>query len=157
MEFFMAKTLKYSANFKRNYLAFFALALFAAMIIAELSIALSIPHFVQRENAYAKEIRRREMFLLFDVTRNVCHDIKEESENIKLEKKLLSDTLDHLAIYLRRESGRITDDDVNQLSPLITELYKIASQLKNGKSFSQENQLNSQIYLNTLLKKYDRK
>ena len=153
----MAKTLKYSANFKRNYLAFFALALFAAMIIAELCITLSIPHFVQRENAYAKEIRRREMFLRFDSTRNLCHDIKEESENIKLEKKLLSDTLDNLAIYLRRESDAITDEEVDKLSPLITDLYKIASQLKAGNSFSQENQLNSQIYLNNLLTKYTRK
>ncbi|MBE6377904.1 MAG: hypothetical protein E7051_03680 [Lentisphaerae bacterium] len=153
----MAQTLKYSANFKRNYLAFFALALFTAMIIAELSIALSIPHFVQRENAYAKEIRRREMFLLFDVSRAICHDIKEENESIKLEKKLLSDTLDHLAIYLRREANMITDDEVNVLSPLVVELYKIASQLKNGQSFSRENQLNSQPYLNDLLKKYNRK
>ena len=51
----------------------------------------------------------------------------------------------------------ITDDEVNVLSPLVVELYKIASQLKNGQSFSRENQLNSQPYLNDLLKKYNRK
>ena len=97
------------------------------------------------------------MFLLFDVTRNICHDIKEDSENIKLEKKLVFDTLDNLAIYLRRNSEAITDEEVDKLYPLITDLYKIASQLKAGNSFSQENQLNSQVYLNNLLTKYTRK
>ena len=95
------------------------------------------------------------MFLLFDSSRNICRDIKEDSENIKLEKRLVSDTLDHLAIYLRREADRLTPEDVNALAPLITELYKIASRLKEGKAFSQENQLNSETYLASLLKKYD--
>ena len=151
----MAQTLKYSANFKRNYLVFFAFALFTLMIVAELLLALSIPRFVQRENAYAGEIRKREMILLFDLSRSICRDIKEDSENIKLEKRLVSDTLDHLAIYLRREADRITPEDVNALAPQITELYKIASRLKEGKAFSQENQLNSETYLSSLLKKYD--
>lgn len=151
----MAQNLKYSANFKRNYLVLFAFVLFTLMIVAELLLALSIPRFVQRENAYAREIRKREMFLLFDSSRNICRDIKEDSENIKLEKRLVSDTLDHLAIYLRREADRLTPEDVNALAPLITELYKIASRLKEGKAFSQENQLNSETYLASLLKKYD--
>lgn len=157
----MAQTLKYSANFKRNYMMFLAFALFALMIIAELLLALSIPRFVQRENAYAREIRKREMFLLFDDTRKICGDIKERSENIKLEKRLVSDTLDYLAIYLRREADRLTPEDVNALYPQIKGLNRIALQLRGSndqkvnESFSQENQLSSAAYLNSLLKKYD--
>ena len=148
----MAQTLKYSANFKRNYLVFFAFALFTLMIVAELLLALSIPRFVQRENAYAGEIRKREMLMLFDTTRTVCNDIKETSDTIKLEKKLLLDTLDYLAIYLRKESDRLTPEDVDKLSPQIVEMYKIAARLEKGESFSKENQLDSTAYLNSLIK-----
>ena len=140
---YMAQELKYSANFKRNYISFFALALFFVMIVAEFTIALSIPHFVQREDAYAFEIRKREMLMLFDTTRTVCHDIKETSDTIKLEKKLLLDTLDYLAIYLRKESDRLTPEDVDRLSPQIVEMYKIAARLEKGESFSRESQLDS--------------
>lgn len=149
----MAKELKYSANFKRNYVSFFALALFFIMIFAELTLALSIPRFVQRENAYAEEIRKRELILLFDTTRNLTNEVEETSETIKYEKKLLIDTLDYLAIYLRKESDRLTPEDVNKLSPQVVEMYKIAARLKKGESFSQENKLDSTAYLNALIQK----
>jgi len=113
----MAQKIEYSANFKRNYVAFFAFFLFAVMIFSEFFLAVSIPVFVQRENAYAEEIRKRELLMTFDHARQTCREIKESSEIIALEKKLLSDTLDHLAIYLRKESGKLTVEDVNNLYP----------------------------------------
>lgn len=149
----MAQNLKYSANFKRNYVAFFALVLFLAMILVELTIALSIPYFVQRENAYTQDILKREMMLRFDSARVLCFSIKEDNESVKMEKKLLVDTLDYLAIYLRREADNLTAEEVELLSPQIIELYKIAARLEKGKPYSRENTLNSATYLNSLLKK----
>jgi hypothetical protein len=143
----MAEKLQYSANFKRNYVAMFAFMLFFLMIIGELVITISIPRFVNRENAFADQIRKRELLLRFDAARNICRSIPEKDENIKLEKKLLSDTLDYLAIYLRRESDRLTPQDVNELDPLVTELFKIASKLKEGESFSQESKLDPSNYI----------
>lgn len=149
----MAEKITYSANFKRNYVAFFAFFLFAAMILAECLLALSIPYFVQRENAYAEEIRKRELLLTFDHARQTCREIKESNETIAMEKKLLTDTLDHLAIYLRRESGKLTTEEVNKLYPLVKEMDRIALKLKAGKNFSRENRLTSAKYINNLLRK----
>lgn len=149
----MAQKIEYSANFKRNYVAFFAFFLFAAMIFSEFFLAVSIPIFVQRENAYAEEIRKRELLMTFDHARQTCREIKESSEIIALEKKLLSDTLDHLAIYLRKESGKLTVEDVNNLYPHVKKLDRVALRLKAGKTFSQESKLNSGRYINSLLNK----
>ena len=150
----MAGKLEYSADFKRNYMAFFAIFIFVLMISAELVIALSIPRFVNRENAFADQIRKREMLLRFDETRRNCSAIRENNSVLGMEKRLLSDTLDQLAIYLRRESDRLTPEDVNALYPLVTDLFKISARLKKSEPFSQENKLDSSFYLNNLLKKY---
>lgn len=148
----MAQKLKYSANFKRNYVAFFAFVIFCIMIIFELILALSVPAFVQRENAYADEIKKRQMLLLFDVAQKTCRAIPEKDETIKLEKLLLTDTMDILAVYLRKESDRLTTDDVDKLDPLIKELHKIAAKLEKGIPYSSENKLDSAKYLDNLIK-----
>ena len=147
----MAQKIEYSANFKRNYVAFFAFILFFLMIASELVLALSIPAFVSREDAFANEIRKRRMILRFDSARYMCREIQEKNEIIAMEKKLLSDNLNYLAIYLRKESSRLTAEDVDALDPLVTQLYKFAGRLKNGNSFSSENRLDSSVYLDALV------
>jgi len=149
----VAQKIEYSANFKRNYVAVFAFFLFFLMIVSELVLALSIPAFVRREDAFANEIRKRRMILRFDHARHICREIQENSEIIAMEKKLLSDNLNYLAIYLRKEASKLTVDEVNTLDPLITQMYKFAGRLKSGKSFSSENRLDSSKYLDKLVQK----
>lgn len=150
---YMAKKLKYSAKFKRNYVAFFAIVFFCAILLSELLLALSIPLFINREDAYAQEIKKREMLLLFDETQRICRAIPERSEHVKLEKMLLSDTMDILAAYLREESDRLTPEDVDKLDPQVKELHRIATQLESGKPFSGENKLDSSAYIKSIIEK----
>ena len=79
----MAQKLKYSAKFKRNYVALFAIAFFCVMLLAELLLALSIPVFVQRQDSYSREIKKREMLLLFDDAQNTCRSISEKDEILR--------------------------------------------------------------------------
>ena len=149
----MGVKIEYSANFKRNYVAFFAFVFFFAMIGAELVLALSIPYFAQREDAYAKEIRKREMILMFDSAQRECRAIPEKNEAVKMEKMLLTETLDLLAVYQRAESDRLSEEDVNALLPLVTDLHRIAGRLAKGISYSRENKLNSTRYIDFLISK----
>ena len=150
----MAKKIKYSANFKRNYMAVFALTLFCLMVATELVLALSIPTFIQKEDAFADEIRKRELIMLFDQARNECKNIPENNETIRMEKKLLEDTLDYLAAYLRNEADRLTPEDVEQLEPLVIQLHRIAARLKSGKTYSQESRLDSSAFINNLIQQH---
>lgn len=147
----MAPKITYSTNFKRNYVAFFALALFLLMILSELLLALSIPVVVQREDAFAKEVRKHRMLKLFDDTRTVCKKIDSKDEITLKEKQLLSDNLDYLALYLRKESDRLTPEDIDKLEPIVNDLYRIASKLKNSGSFAKENRLSSSSYIKFMI------
>ena len=148
----MAQKITYSTNFKRNYVAFFALMLFILMITSELLLALSIPVFIQRENIFSQEIRKRQVLMLFDDARSLCKKVDGKDDITVMEKQLLSDTLNHLAIYLRKEADRLTPEDINELEPVVNDLYMIASKLKDG-SFAKEQKLSSASYIRSLINK----
>lgn len=150
----MKQKITYSANFKRNYVAFFAVLFFFLMIAAEVTLAFSIPAYMRRENVLADRVQHREMLLHFDQLRRQCNAIKPKSETIEMEKQLVAYSLDQMAIYLRDEADNLTPAEVDELNELFDSMSKIIDQLAKGKSFSNENRLNTAAYVNSLVKKY---
>ena len=149
----MAEKITYSAKFKRNYVAVFAVALFFFMVISEVVLAVSIPLYMSRENLLSHQVRNREMQLRFDYIRGVCKNISSTNETVLLEKRLLMDSLDYLAQYLRQEASNLTEEEVKELDQLVIKMEKIVKKLALGKSFSQENRLDSSVYINSLIQK----
>ena len=149
----MAEKITYSANFKRNYVAVFAVGLFFFMVISEVVLAVSIPVYMSRENMLSHQVRNREMQLGFDQIRTVCKNISSSNETLVLEKNLMMDTLDYLAKYLRQEASNLTEEEVKELDQLMIKMEKIVRRLASGKSYSQENRLDSSVYINSLIQK----
>ena len=149
----MAEKITYSANFKRNYIAVFAVGLFFFMVISEVVLAVSIPVYMSRENMLSHQVRNREMQLRFDQIRTVCKNISSSNETLVLEKNLMMDTLDYLAKYLRQEASNLTEEEVKELDQLMIKMEKIVRRLASGKSYSQENRLDSSVYINSLIQK----
>ena len=80
------------------------------------------------------------------------YKLKKSPDEITLkEKQLLSDNLDYLALYLRKESDRLTPEDIDKLEPIVNDLYRIASKLKNSGSFAKENRLSSSSYIKFMI------
>ena len=149
----MAEKITYSANFKRNYVAVFAVGLFFFMVISEVVLAVSIPVYMSRENMLSHQVRNREMQLRFDQIRTVCKNISSSNETLVLEKNLMMNTLDYLAKYLRQEASNLTEEEVKELDQLMIKMEKIVRRLASGKSYSQENRLDSSVYINSLIQK----
>ena len=101
----MAQKITYSADFKRNYVAVLAVALFLLMIAGEAVLAVSIPVYMKRENVLAEEVYLRETLLNFDGLRRMCNSIKSNDEVVMLEKKLIGSGIDQMALYLRHEAN----------------------------------------------------
>ena len=150
----MAQKIVYSANFKRDYVAFFAVILFFAMIASEVLLAVSVPAYMSRENVLANEVVKRKMLLRFDSVRAKCNNINSSNETLMLEKQLISEQFEQLAIYLRAESDRLTPDEILKMSDLMLDLERIVARLGAGKAYSKENRLDSSEYVNSLVKKY---
>lgn len=150
----MKQKITYSANFKRNYVALFAVLFFFLMIAAEVTLAFSIPAYMKRENVLADRVRHRELLLHFDQLRTRCKNIKPRTDAVEMERQLVSHALDQMAIYLRDEADNLSPDEVNELQALFGSMTKILDQLSRGRSFSRESRLNTAGYVNHLVKKY---
>ncbi|MCI5779711.1 MAG: hypothetical protein MR051_07875 [Lentisphaeria bacterium] len=150
----MTRQLTYSARFRRNYVTVFAVALFFLMVASEIALAVSIPAYMNRENVMAEELLRRETLLRFDALRGMCAAISGGDEVLMLEKQLIANALDNLAIYLRTEASNLTSEEIGELNRLTREVERILHVLRSGRSFSRENRLDSSAYIDALVAKY---
>ena len=152
------RKLQFTANYRRNYVAFMAVALFFFIIAGEIVLATSIPLLMRNENLMSEEAARNELLVTFDQARKRCDSItglnsaKQEDEIILLEKQLISNALNRFARYMKNEGDKLTPDEVKQINRAVTTLFKAADRLANGKSFSKENRLDTAKYVNDLLK-----
>ena len=150
--------ISFTAKYRRNYVAFLAVFLFVFIIAGEITLATAIPVAMRNENLMAEEASRNDLLLLFDKTRALCNSITgkntrgQEDNLISMEKQLLSDVLDRFARYMREEGDRMTPQEVIQVKKAVSELYKVASGLAKGESYSRENRLDTSVYINSILK-----
>ncbi len=150
----MAKKITYSADFKCNYVAMVAIALFLLMVIGEIALAVSIPVYMKRENVLSDEVYQRETLLRFDNLRRECAAISGSDEVLMMEKQLITSALDQMAVYLRAEADRMTPAETREVDSLCNELYRVVSRLRQKQSFSREKRLDSSSYINSLVRKY---
>lgn len=142
--------LKYSAEFKRDFVAMLAVAIFFAIIFCEIALAVGIPSFLHRENVMAVEVRRLQLLESFDEARSLANRVKPNQAG-ELELRLLRWDLNLLAQILRNESSKLTSSEIAELQSTIRDISYFLLQLSQGKSFCSERKLDTSIYIDSLL------
>jgi len=149
----LAQEIIYSARFKRDYVAALAVVIFFAIVLAEITLAVSIPAYLKRENTMALEVRRLELLDSFDRARTLSERAKvKDGETAELELRLAKWGLNMLAPYLRDHAGSLSGGEIAELQGTVTELTRIVTRLsgKNG-AFCREQALDTTIYLDSLI------
>jgi len=149
----LKKQLFQSANFKRDYVAALAIALFLTIVVSEIALAIAIPAYLFRENSMAFEVRRLNLIKTFDFARGECLDIKPRNDAAAMELRLVKWNLDRLAAYIRDERKNLTDDEITRLHEAVNQSRSVLWELRRGKSLSQEVELNTNIYVDSLIPK----
>ena len=146
-----------SANFKRDYVATLAIVLFFLIVISEVTLAIAIPTYLYRENAMALEVRRLKLLESFDNARNRCKRIKPKNTAAAMELQLVSWNLDRLAVYMRGESKHLNTDEISRIQEAINNSHGVLNVIEKGQSLSQEAELKTDIYIDSLIPKKGRK
>ena len=146
-----------SANFKRDYIAYFAVISFFVIFIGELVLAVSIPAYLSRSSTLAREVRRMRLMDSFDGVRNQARGVKTKNDNAALEKNLISWELDKLANYMRKHQKDLSSKEVAAVQKLIDEIGGLLGHLKNGKAFSKAIRLDTSVYVKSILNKREMK
>ena len=144
---------KYTANFKRDYVAGAAVVIFFLIVLSEIFLAFSVPVYMKQENAMALAVRRLQLIQTFDKTRQAAVTTKVKNETAKAEIAVLAWNLNRMAEYLRQYSKYLSSDEIAVLQQQLNEMDAIVSQLRRGVPFSKENVINYTPYLERVMKK----
>ena len=142
-----------SANFKRDYVACFAIILFALIVIGEIVLAVSIPAYLGRSTAMAKEVRLIKLRESFDKVRSYSNSVKCVNDNAVLERNLVAWELNKLARFLRKNGDRLSSEDIARLQKAVDESGAILRHISNKKSFSRAIVLDTGGYVNSVMSK----
>ena len=145
--------LQLSAEFKRDYIALAATLAFFLIVISEVTLAISIPMYLYRENSMAYQVARLQLLSHFDGIRNKIKNINAKSDAAEAELQIIRWNMNSLADYLRAESENLTFDEVKELQKILTENDRFIEKIRSGKSFSKANKLDTSRYIDSLIPK----
>lgn len=146
-----------SANFKRDYVAYFAIISFFVIFVSEFVLAVSIPAYLSRSTAMAQQVRRIKLMDSFDSVRHQVYALKTSNENAILEKNLIMWELDKLADYMRKHQKDLSSDEVAKIQKLVDEMGGMISHLRTGSAFSKAIRLDTSVYVKSVINKREKK
>jgi hypothetical protein len=140
-----------SANFKRNTLTIAAVVLFGLIVISEVALAISIPWYLTRENTMAREVLQIQLRDSFDYARRLSASANSKSEVRQAEMRLVRWSLDSMTDYLRNYSDKLDTEDLKNIQGTVNSLVQIANRINSRKSYSEEQHLDTGLYVDSLL------
>lgn len=143
---------RYTANFKRDYVAAVAVIIFFLIVISELVLAVSLPLYMKQENAMAVSVRRLKLLETFDEIRGHAKSVKVKNSTAQAEIDLIVWNLDRMADYLRQYIQYLSSDDLAILQKQINEMNASIASLKSGVPFSREYKIDYTPYLERIMK-----
>ena len=132
----------FTANFKRDYVAYSAVGIFALIVLAEVVLAVSIPLYFVRSDLWDLQIARQQLAADFDGLRNWCDRMKLKNADAVEENNILLWNLNLMANYLRANGKRLGRDEIRALSADLTAMRRIAKYIEKDRPFNVPARLN---------------
>lgn len=127
----------FTAKFKRDYVAFSAVALFWLIVLSEVVLAVSVPLYFVRSNLWDLQIARQQLMTNFDAVRGYCHYLSLKTPDAVEEVNLLLWDLNLMANYLRVNEKTLSREEIAELSSDINQIRLLANRLHKDKAFNQ--------------------
>lgn len=141
-----------TARFKRDYVAYMAVLLFFAIIVAEISIAVWIPLQMRHDSLWAEQIVRLRMLSRFDWMRQSTSSFKSSDALTMSEADAIEAQLNLIAVYLNNNNqGRdLSAEQVQELKAVLDEIDRQWAKIKRGNPYGKALQLNTGKYIKSI-------
>jgi len=139
-----------SAKFKKDYIAYLAIAIFFFILTSELVIAVWLPVHLRSENVWALQVARQDMIDMFDSLRSGFGRISKTSQ-LEGEANIVNKCLDSLAIYLRTYQAGLNAGQIAEIRSNLDDFQAILDRLKKDKPYGHQQKIDSSDFLKRLL------
>ncbi|MBU8902847.1 MAG: hypothetical protein KOO69_08910 [Victivallales bacterium] len=145
-----------SANFKKDYIAYSAIAIFFLIISFEIFMAIFIPAHLQIEGVWSEEVGRQDMVNQFDHVRNSFFRFKSKDEYAQNEALIINNSLTPLADYLREYQYKIGVKEVKEIDKTISGMLTFRSYLDKDGAYSKDMKIDTKNFIKTLKKSMEK-
>jgi len=142
----------FSANFKKDYIAYSAIVIFFMIISLEIFMAVFIPAHLEIEGVWSQEVARQEMVDNFDRVRNGYLNFRSKFDYAEDEAKVIGDSLTPLADYLRKYQYKIGLKEVKEIEKAMSGVRKLSNHLVYIGAYSRDTKLKTKKFIKTLQK-----
>lgn len=141
----------FTAKFKRDYVAYSAIAIFFLIVISEVALAVAIPVFLIRSDLWAQRIQRQQMVTTYDNLRNRIDRMKVKDKDALAEINLIGWNLNLMADFLRRNRQTMPHEQVIAISEDLAAMQTVLGKLAaKDAPYNRENKLSADAYLQQL-------
>ena len=133
----------FTAKFKRDYVAFSAVGIFILIVLAEVTLAVSIPAYFVRSNLWDLQIARQDLLRDFDNFRSQCNHFSGKTPALTEENGILLWNLNLMSNYIRENETRLRREDIRSLKEDLKQMRQLHRRLQQGKAFNQIRTLNT--------------
>ena len=141
-----------SANFKKDYIAYSAIAIFFLIVSFEIFMAIFIPAHLQIEGVWSEEVGRQDMVNQFDDIRNSFFRFKSKDEYAQNEALIINNSLTPLADYLREYQYKIGVREVKDIEKVMSGMLSFRSYLEKDGAYSKDMKIDTKNFIKTLKK-----
>jgi hypothetical protein len=140
----------FSANFKKDYVAYSAIIIFFVIVVVELFMAICIPVHLQGEHVWAEQVSRQEMLDKFDFLRGRLHNFRGKDKRATGEGQIILNALNAFADYLRENQARMSQTQIVQCNECFNKLTSVAEKLAQKGAYSSKKTLDAKTYIEKL-------
>ena len=137
---------------RKDYITYLAVILFVLVIACEVLLVVWLPRKLHSEIMWQDQIAKEEMIEQEDLLRAYMIDVKPKHRDMTGEIELVQDSLNELARYLREYKDYMSRSQIDRISVCLKGFHNYyRSNIKPGKSFIVDENLDSAPYLHNLL------
>ena len=128
---------RYSCRRKKDFITFFAVALFLLIISFECYLMFWLPIQFRKQNAMARHVACQRLVEMVDYLRNVSRPRSRDNLDSlqESEMELIRSSLDILAIYVREHQENLTDSQISELQKLLDRTNIIVTGWRQNRHF----------------------
>ena len=117
--------MKYSCKRKRDYMTFFALAMFFLTIAFEFYLIFVVPIQLKSKDALEKDVAKLEMLNQLDLLRQRFRGVKTVNDVQKGERDMCQSVLDSYAMFVRQHQDELSMTQILELKDTFTNYERI--------------------------------
>ena len=126
----------FTAKFKRDYIAYSAVAIFVLIVLSEVFLAVSIPTYFVSSDLWDLQISRQDLLRDFDNLRSSCLQFSGKTPEVTEENNILLWNLNLMSNYLRVNEDCLRREDIRVLKDDLVQIRQLHNQLRYGKTFN---------------------